>query len=1040
MNLSRLAVTRPIGTFMLYSIVVLIGVTSLANLPIDLLPELSFPRLSIFTDYSGAGPEEVENLITRILEESVSSVAGVQDVVSTSSEGNSRVTITFPFGTDLDAVAADVRAAIERSRRRLPDGAGQPVVFKFDPSQFPIMQLGLVGREGADLGLVELRQTAEDQLLFRLERIPGVAQVTISGGLKRQVLVELDRVRMQALVISERDVMNALSSANLAAPGGRVIEGSRQLGLRVLNQYRHLDQVRRTVVAVRSGAPIHVNDIAAVSEGTEEQTGLVRVNGRSGVSIQVQRQSGTNTVAVADRVLREVQTVNAALDDATVVVVNDSARFIRRSIRSVQQAVLIGGALAIAVLAVFLRDIPSVLIIATAIPISVMAAFALMFFFGYTLNLMTLGGLALGIGMLVDASIVVLENIFRYRERGQVGREGALLGTHEVASAITASTLTTVVVFLPVVFMRGSGITTQLFFQFSAVVVFALMCSLAVALTLIPALAAHLPHLGESSSDRRWTRDLQATYRQILAWSLRHRPAVFLLSALVFLGGIGSVALVGRELIPQADEGEIFVSVQLPVGTRLELTDQVLGEIESTARHVAPEIATVTVSAGGAAFGPQGSHRGTLRIRLVDRATRSRSTEQVAAALRRRLQVPGGRIFVRPSAGAFFVLRFGGADPVAIDVRGFDLDRGLQLAQQIRVTLEEIPGITDATVSREERLPEVIVRIDSERAAALGLNPAQISTALQTAVSGGVATILREGGRERDVVVRLRDSGRFLPSDVLSVPLITPAGRRLVLGQVAELVRGEGPAQIFRRGRQRVSTVTAGISGRDFGSVISDVRARLTSLPVPEGFSLALGEEYEQQQRAYRQLALGFLIAVMLVFAVMAVQFEALLEPLLIMGSVPFALSGALLTLFLTNTTLNIQSLIGLIVLAGVVVNNAIVLIQFILTLRRRDGLALYEATVEGAVTRLRPVLMTTLTTIVGLLPLAVGLGEGAELQTPLARSVVGGLSLSTLVTLVFIPTLYVGVEELRVRRRQARVTTAAVTQPAPVAGGEAKE
>ena len=1033
MNLIKVAVTRPIGTLMAFAIVILLGITSLLGLPLDLLPELSFPSLSISTEYPGAGPEEVENLVTRVLEETVSTAVGVEDVFSNSSEGSSRVTVTFPFGTDLDAAAADVRVAIERARRRLPEAASTPIVFKFDPSQSPIMQLGLVSGS-PEVGPVELRQIAEDQLQFRLERVSGVAAVTISGGVRRRVLVEMDPVRMQAFALSEREIMNALAGANLVAPGGQVIEGTRRLGLRVLSQYQDLGQIERTVVTVHGGVPVYVSDVARVSQGEEERTSLVRVNGQPGVLVQVQRQSGANTVAVSDRIQREVRDVRPTLRGADLLVLNDGARFIRRALSSVQQAILIGGGLAVGVLFFFLRDWRSVLIIATALPVSVLATFALMFFFGYTLNLMTLGALALGIGMLVDAAIVVLENIFRHRELGKSGPDAAAAGTTEVASAVTASTLTTVVVFLPVVFLRGSVITTQLFFQFSVVVVFALLCSLVVAMTLIPSLGAHLPHVAQSAGDGRRSGAMLGVYRRILAWALRHPRTVFAASAVIFLLGMGSLMVLGRETVPQADEGELFASVTLPVGTRLEFTDQVLTGFEAVVRETVPEAEYVTVSAGGTAFGG-GTHRGNLRIRLVDRGSRTRKTEGVAADLRRRLQVPGGRVFVRAGSGALGFLRFGGADPIEVELRGFDLQRGMAVAQQIRELLERIPGVIDASVAREEQLPEVVVRIDTERAAAFGLTPPQIASALRTAVAGGVATTLRSAGRETDIVVRQESGATLTAQQVLAVPMTSVTGRRVLLGQVANLARGESPTQIVRRSRQRIISVSAGISGRDFGSVMGDVRAALIGLPLPEGFSLALGQEYEEQQRAYRQLSLGFLVAVLLVFAVMAVQFEALLEPLMIMGAVPFALSGALLTLFLTGTTLNIQSLIGLIVLAGVIVNNAILLIDFIMK-RRRDGLSLEASALEGASARLRPVLMTTVTTVMGLLPTAIGVGEGAELQVPLARAVVGGLLLGTMVTLVFIPTLYVTVEGYRARRA-APAPEKRPVHPVAVAGGE---
>src|SRR3990170_1920922 len=816
------------------------------------------------------------------------------------------------------------------------------------------MQLGLVARDAQNVAA--LRQLADEQILFRLERVPGVALADVQGGVRARILVELDQGRMRGLAIAERDVVNALAAANLASPAGQVVEGTRELGLRALSQYRNLDQIRRTVVTVRGRAPIFVGDVAVVREGTEEERGLVRINGQPGVLLQIQRQPGVNTVAVSNAVLNEVRQLNTALPGATVLVIGDNARFIR-----------------------------------------------------------------------------VLENISPPRERGRAGREAALRGTGEVLPPVIPSTLTTVVVFLPILFLRGEVLTTQLFFQFSAVVIFALFCSLAVSATLTPVLASFLPALtGGGGDDRHWTVSLVNAYRGVLRWSLHPRPVVFLVSLLVFAFGLGLYQFLGREVVPQADEGEIFISVDLPVGTQLPLTVESLTALERTARQAAPEIRDVTLTAGSASFGGRTS-RGFLRIRLQDKRDRARSTEEVAAELRRRLQVPGGGVSVRPSAGSLAVLRFGQADPIAVEIRGFDLTQGLRLAQQVREILEEIPGVTDASVAREELVPELTVRVDIERAAAFGLTPQQVVNALRVAVGGDVATIFRQGGREQDVVVRLREVDRRTPLDVLSVPITTPGGEQVLLSQVAALERDVAPASIFRKSRERVTTVTAGISGRDFGSVMRDVRERIARLDLPEGFALSYGDEFEEQQRANRQLTFGFLVAVALVYAVMAVQFEALLEPLLIMGAVPFALTGSFLLLFLTKTTLNIQSLTGLIVLVGVVVNNAIVLLTFILTRHREEGLPLHEAVVDAAATRLRPVLMTTLTTVLGLLPVAIGIGEGAELQAPLARSVLGGLAVATL---IFIPTLYVTREVLRERRRQGRAPqAAALRRPLPVSG-----
>jgi HAE1 family hydrophobic/amphiphilic exporter-1 len=1048
MNLSRLAITRPIGTFVIFGTVLLIGAVSLLALPINLLPDITFPRLTISTDYEGAGPEEVENNVSRILEEAVSTVTGVQDVTSTSTDGNSRVVATFVYGTDLDAAANDVRAAIERVRRRLPDGIGVPIVFKFDTSQFPILQMALVKDRTSSMTPLQMREFVDQQVVFRLERIHGVALVDVRGGVKRQILVELDRARMAGLGMSERDVISALAAANLAAPGGQVNEGTRRLGLRTLAQFRDLDQIRRTVVSSRNGVPIYVKDIATVTDGAEDVTGLVRVNGRNGVMIQIQRQPGFNTIAVSDAVLAEVKSINSGLRGTEIVVFNDNAQFIRSSVASLQEAVLIGGGLAIGVLAFFLRDLRSILIIGSAIPISIIATFGLMYFSGYSLNLMTFGGLALGVGMLVDASIVVLENIFRYREMGHSPRDAAIEGAAEVASPVIASIITHLVVFLPIILLRGGTVLSQIFVEFSMVVIFSLSCSLIVSLTLVPVLASLFPPRAGADAERGWSLRMIHGYKNMLDWSLVRRPLIYLAAGAIFVVGLGAYNYIGKDLLPVTDESEIFVTVELPVGTRLDLTDQTLQRFERAIRSAAPdEIKTITVQAGTATFGAQLSHRGNMRVRLVPKHERKRSTEAVAAELRQRLQVTGGRVIVRPSAGQFNILRAGTTDPIAVEVRGFDLARSLGIAQRVRGSLEEIPNVTDPTVERADRLPELSIRIDRDRAASFGLSPSQIASALKTSFNGATATIFRESGQETDVVVRLQPLDREQPQQVLNVPILAPGGRTIVLGQVAELVRGVGPAQIFRKNRQRTVTVSAGIAGRDFGSVMTDVQERIGRINLPDGFAIAYGDAFKEQQAANQSLLFGFLVSLVLVYAVMAVQFEEWREPLIIMGSVPFALSGAFLMLFYTKTTLNVQSTIGLVVLSGTVVSNAIVLIDFILVKQRRDGVPLYQAASEASAARLRPVLMSTLTTLLGLIPIAIGLGEGAEMQAPLARSVLGGLTLSTLVTLLFIPSLYVGVEEFRARRARrahpvlSKIPSGAPSKaPAPIAGGSADE
>jgi HAE1 family hydrophobic/amphiphilic exporter-1 len=924
----------------------------------------------------------------------------VTEIFSTSQEGRSNITLRFPWGTDLDAAANDVRPALDRVRGRLPDDAETPRIFKFDPNTFPILLLGIEAR--GDMSA--LRDLAENDIKPRLEQVEGVANVDVRGTRQREIRIELDRARLEALRVSQQEVVNALASESTVTPGGDVRVGSQRRIVRTVGRFTTVDDMTRTVVAVRQGVPIRVMDVARVVDTIEDATSITRLNGRPSIVISVTKQSGTNTVAVAQRVFRVVDDLNAQFPQAQMTVISDGSRFIRRSIANVQTAAMLGGVLTVGVLLFFLRNISSTLIISTAIPLSILATILLMFWGGLTLNLITFGGLALAIGMLVDNAIVVLENIFRHREEGQPARIAAEEATTEVGTAVMASTLTTVVVFLPMFFT--TGIASVMFRPLAFVVTVALMCSLVIALTLIPSLSSRALSMGHGRGAaariavafERGFVAVEDAYRRMLEIFVR-RPLWVVVPAIALVAASWTaIPLIGRETFPPTDEREFFMGVQMPRGTALEVTDRVARRIEQTLIEDTPGISRVTTFVGGG-FGPGGSHTVNFRASLAPDAP---PTQEVISGLRRTVRVTGATIIYRPLTSLFF---FRPADPISIDIRGFDLEAGNAAARRLRGVLEVVPGITDLQVSREESAEEFSVRVDPAKAAAFGVSASQVAAAVKTYVGGTTAALYRVGGNDINVVVRLRESDRATPDRLADLPITTSRGI-VPLRQVAQITGTPGPLQIQRRNRERIITLTGNITGREVGSALAEVRQAVRSQRLPQGFSVAFGGEFEDQQESFGQLTAGFLMSLVLVYMVMASQFERLLEPFLIMAAVPFALVGVIAALVITGTTLNVQSGLGAIVLVGVAVNNGIVLIAYALQLQD-DGVPLREALARAGQRRLRPILMTTLTTIFGLLPLAIGFGEGSELQSPLARAIVGGLVTSTVGSLLLIPALY---------------------------------
>ncbi|HEX2163123.1 MAG TPA: efflux RND transporter permease subunit [Thermoanaerobaculia bacterium] len=1032
MSLAAAAVRRPVATVMVFLIVILIGGVAFWRLPVDLMPEVSYPTLTLRTDYPNVGPQEVEDLVTRPIEEAVAGIAGVEEITSSSGEGESMVRVAFTWGTDLDAAADEVRARIDRIRDVLPEGAEPPQVFKFDLSSFPVVFLGVYSDTLDD---VELRQFTEDRIERRLERVAGVAAVDIRGGLRRQIRVDLDRDRMLALGLSAREVTRLLGEENLNRPAGKVEEGNLDLYLRTVGEYQTAAQVGATVVAVRDGKPVYLRDVARIYEGVEEVTSLVRIDGEPGIRVSINKQSGANTVEVARAVEAEVERINLDHPEVKLITIIDSSEYIEEAIANVRSSTILGGLLAVVVLLFFLRSGRSTLVIATAIPVSIVATFALVYFSGYTLNIMTFGGLALGVGMLVDNAVVVLENVYRKREEGEGPETSAVEGAGEVALAITASTLTTMAVFLPIVFMEG--VSSVMYRQLAAVVAFSLFASLVVALTLIPMLSKALLSRGQAHGGTRfrpvnrfygWSERfldrMERGYSNSLAASLPRRGQVMVFSLALLVLSLGLLPFIGSELMPKTDEGEVRIDGEMAVGTKLAVLDHGFRQIEEIVRREVPEGAEMLTSLGGGGWRPTGQHTGDVRISLVDLDRRERSAEEIANDLRPKLAaIPGMEVRVREGSG-LFLLRIafgGGGDGMTVEIFGEDLESGLRLAERVQRALETVPGLSEVRISRDPGRPERVVEVDREKIAQLGLTMGDVASVVETNLAGTRATVLRREGDEYDVFVRLAEDDRGELADVGQITLVAPGGVTVPLESVARIRSSTGPVVVERKDQERVLYVSGNVSGRDLGSVAEDVRQALAGVEVPAGFAVSLGGEVEEQQEAERQLAIAMLLALVLVYMIMAAQFENLLDPFVVMFSIPMALVGVLFTLWATGTTINIQSIIGMVMLAGIVVNNAIVLVDYTNLLRRRDGLSIAEAVVESARRRLRPILMTTLTTVLGLVPLAIGLGEGSELQAPMARVVIGGLSASTFITLYLVPAAYTAVQTWQERRAAVR-------------------
>ncbi len=1016
MTITSTSIRRPVATTMAFLIIIIIGFVGFRFLPVDLLPEIESPQLTVSVSYDNVGPEEMELIVTDMLENALSGIPDVEQMNSTSSEGSSRVRLEFSRGTNLDAAANNVRDALDRIRDNLPPEADQPRIRQFNPDDFPIVIIGVQ----SDRNLAELTRILDQEISMFFEQIPGVGTIDVWGGIEREVQIDLHRERMLSSQVTASDVIEVLNRENITLPGGDIKDGFSDFYIRTQGEFEEIEDIQNIVISYVDGRPLRLGDIAEVRHGYEDISRYVEIDGVPTLRLAIQKQSGANTVAVAEQIHREIDRINGIRSDMELMAITDQSEFIQDSIDTVRNSAVWGGILAVIILFMFLRNVSTTFIIATAIPISLIATFGLLYFGGLTLNQMSFGGLALGIGLIVDNAIVVLENIVRKRESGTDRMTSSEIGTKEVAGAIIAATLTTSVIFLPLVFMQTT--TGSMFQELGLVVVFAIACSLLVALTLVPMLASRFmtikpidPDPEKQSGTERFFNRLDSRYTVWLRNAIQWRWSVVGVTAILVAGSIALVPGIPFELAPETEPDEIRISMSMEDGTNISVINHYFDTLDEIVQQlIDPEVMTYyTRDLGG--WGGDGR----IDINLVSADERDVSAEEIASNLRSRIQyaIPGADIRVNTRGGLWImrrVFRTGGGDEdasVNIQLRGHDIETSQQLARSVRNRLQQVDGVTDVEIEESEGRPQQDIRIDREKIAELGLGVNEIASAIQTNVAGSQAGVFRIDGEERPIMVRLRPEDRVDIDDIGNISIRAASGDIVPVSSVIDQERSRAPSSISRVDGQRVMYITAELEeDATLGDAVPRMEASLAELNFPEGYSVYFGGEYEEQQRAQADFMMAIILSLILVYMVMAAQFERFLDPLIVMFSVPVALIGIVPTLILTGTSINMQSLMGVLMLLGIVVNNAIVLIDYI-NLKRRENvdMNLLEAVIGGSKLRLRPILMTTCTTILAMIPLALGIGVGAEIQAALARVVIGGLLASTLITLFLIPIVYLG-------------------------------
>lgn len=1039
MHITELSVKRPKMMTMVILVFVILGLYTYRHIGVELYPAINTPFVSISVSYPGAGAEEIETQVVKPIEDAVSSVSQLKTITSTSSAGLANINLEFELTADANQAAIDVQKKLDALRQRLPDGADDPVVIKRDMNASPVMMLALSG----DASQVELYDLANDVIKERLQRVAGVSEVNIFGGQQREIKIDIDRSKLEGYGLSINQVVNQLRAENLNDPSGRMDRPEAEYNVRVLGEFRSVQEIEDIQIPTASGYSVPLKDIATVTDGYKEVRVYSRVNGQNAVGIQIYKQSDASMVAVGNAVKQELASIQRQLPAGmNLKISRDNSDFVQRSVNGTRSNILEGIITTSFVLFIFLRQWRSSFIVLLAIPTSLMATVMMMYFCGFTFNMMSLMGLALCIGILVDDSIVVLENIHRHIRMGKTPWQAAIEGRSEIGMAAVAITLSDVVVFTPLAFMNG--MIGQFFRQFGLTIVFATLFSLFVSFTLTPMLASRLYKEGEEGGAAKPTsrsifnllwqytiplgQKVKDKYMVMLHWSLNHRKKVLGFSALAFFFSLSLIPLklVGTEFMPRSDEGGLTVSVELPVGTPLEKTNEAIRRLEQYIGQV-PDVQyfNTMVGGGGGRGSSSGANTGQIEVQLRSKDQRQKPTSEIADEIRKfGMTIKDAKVFVSESDSR----GGGGGSAVRILVAGKDPEKTNELANQVRDIVAKVNGTTDARTDWSLGQPEVQIKVDHSRAAYYGVSVQDVANTARAAINGESAGVFRDGDKEVDITVKMADSDTQDINNLENL-LVTSNGKSVTLGQVATLEYGSGPKSIRREDKQRIITVTAGVKDRPLGNVMDDIRKELAKIKLPAGYSIEFSGQDQSMRESFSELASALVLSVILVYMVLVMLYESFSTPLIRMLSLPLGIVGALTALALTKNNINVFTLIGIIMLDGLVAKNGTLLIDYTHTLMGR-GRTLKEALIEACNTRLKPILMTTITMVAGMLPTALSITEGAENRSGMAWVLIGGLLTSTIFTLFVIPVVYTIFNDYKTKWHKRRNRKKVAMQP----------
>ena len=1029
MKIYRSAVNRPITTLMVFIAMIGIGLYSLRSLPVDLYPDIEPPIISVFTTYAGASAADMETNVTRPIEDNLSTISNLKEISSVSRDNISTIILEFEYGTNLDEATNEIRDVLGRIVRMLPEDVDQPVIFKFSSAMIPVMVMSVT----ADESYPALAKILDQYVVNPMNRIDGVGTVIVMGEAIREVQVNVDPYKLEAYNISVEQIGGVLAAENLNMPAGNIKTGQIDYPLRFTGEFDQSRHINDIVVGHFNGVPVHISDLAEVNDTLREMTIEERINQKMGMRMVVQRQSGANSVQIANQINARLDDIRATLPpDVELDVIVNLSDFITDSIDNLVRILYFAAIFVTIVVLVFLGRWRATFIIILTIPVSLIAAFIYLYLSGNSLNIISLSSLTIAMGMVVDDAIVVLENITKHSERGSSPREAAIYGTNEVGLAVVASTLTVVAVFFPLTLI--SGLMGLFFQQLGYIVSITVVVSTLAALTLTPMLSSKLMNMvGKSKRSGLGPRASQAidnalsgvddAYARLLTWAVGRKALVVIVSVGIFLGSFSLLPFIGTSFMPDSDQNVMNANIELPVGTRLEETSRIARQLEDVIVEKFPEADMFYTSAGfstssGFFGGGAGSHNIEVLMRLVPRDDRDRDVWQLAEAFRQELEkFPEIVEYVIGTEG-------GGMDmgsPIEVEIYGEDFDVTNVVARELADRMEQIRGIRDVNISRGPERPELRIIPDRDKMASFGLNAHTVSSAVRNRVEGMTATRYREDGDEYDVVVRHKEAFRSSIADIENIAIRTPSGQMVRLGEMAAVEEYFSPPNIQRKNRVRYLAVTSSLHGRSLGDVTTDIQTALDQMDLPEGIDYAFGGQVQEQQEAFADLLLLLALSIFLVYVVMAAQFESFRMPFIIMLAVPFAFTGVMLALFITGTELSVISMIGGIILVGIVVKNSIVLIDFTNLMVAR-GLSIAQSVITAGKSRLRPVLMTTLTTLLAMIPMALATGEGSEIWAPMGIAVIGGLSFSTLITLVFVPVVYAMFGARKVKKERKRI------------------